>query len=1154
MTDNVATTDPISFCETDIAAAMAPASLQRGRDYRRDGRVRSASYIAPNRIEGEVEGSGRRVYAQTITLQAGPGGRTFISGRCSCPMDHNCKHVGAVLLTAMRQPPDHSDGPVGVRPDRSSPGERGHAAASGVLTSPARPAALSPEVAFWLDRLRDEGEELGDDYPPEIAHRLIYVLSESAVHNGSVPAVTLSLVTTRLLKDGRFSNSTSTYSPETYLNARPAKYLRAKDHRILRAINAVPRTLVSDRARILASEPGADILAEILGTGRARWRAIDGPALSAGPPVEASFAWIATDDGRIRPQLSPRPSGEEGGPDLHYLKSVPPLYVDVSAGLMGPVHTGLPARQAHTFLEAPAIAAAESAAVAAIIEARGGVIAAAAPPTLAEPILVSGPPTPLLRLMNVELPMDFRVRSYAFFGVPATEEVTVARLAFRYDGVEIPAALQDRVLTRIRDRQPVEIRRQVDAERQAVRQLRASGLAPLALWREHLPAGAACDFAPEDEEIGWLDVLYDELPHLAKQGWEVVVEESFPFDLVRPDGPLDAEVREGSGVDWFEFDLGVTIDGTRFDLVGPLLELIASDAFGSALRQAGGEADGPLYLPLPDGRIVALPADRLVPIVLELIDLFTALGHGSKARRLRFSAVDAAALARLESATAEAGVVWRGGERIRALGAALRDHGGIPEAELPSWFAAKLRPYQQRGVAWLSFLRAAGMGGVLADDMGLGKTVQALALVAIEKAAGRLSSPALVVAPTSLMANWRREAETFAPELRVLTLHGPGRRTLVGDIETSDIVLTTYPLLARDEDILAARDWHMIVLDEAQTIKNPKAATTRIVHALKAPHRFCLTGTPLENNLGELWSLFRFAAPGFLGDFRSFTASWRTPIEKKGDAARAKALARRVKPFLLRRTKAEVAGDLPPKTIITERIELVGPQGDLYEAIRLSMHGRVRDAIAEKGFARSRIVVLEALLKLRQACCDPRLVQHSGKAGTRAASAKLERLMEITKELVAEGRKVLVFSQFTSMLDLIRPRLEAAGIGYAQLTGRTRRREDAVRAFQDGDVPVFLVSLKAGGTGLNLTAADTVILYDPWWNPAVEEQAIDRAHRIGQNKPVFVHRLVAAGTIEEKMDVLKEKKRALAQSLFDHDGHPTEAITEADIEMLFAAD
>jgi SNF2 family DNA or RNA helicase len=383
-------------------------------------------------------------------------------------------------------------------------------------------------------------------------------------------------------------------------------------------------------------------------------------------------------------------------------------------------------------------------------------------------------------------------------------------------------------------------------------------------------------------------------------------------------------------------------------------------------------------------------------------------------------------------------------------------------------------------------------------------------------------------------------------------LHGADRKARFGAIGGSDLVLTTYPLVARDHGALTVQPWHLLLLDEAQTIKNPDATTSKLIRDIEARHRFCLTGTPLENHLGELWSLFDFASPGLLGERRTFTRNWRTPIEKHGDRERSRLLARRVKPFLLRRTKEAVARDLPPKTEIVERIDLSAGQRDVYEAIRLSMHGRVRAAIAERGWARSRIVILDALLKLRQACCDPRLLKLKTKGVTRAGSAKLERLEEMLAELLAEGRRVLVFSQFTTMLDLIRLRLDAQGFSYALLTGDTRNREAVVRSFQAGASPIFLISLKAGGVGLNLTAADTVILYDPWWNPAVEEQAIDRAHRIGQGKPVFVHKLVASGTIEEKMEILKEKKSALAQSLFDADGTPTLAMTEADLDLLLA--
>ena len=638
------------------------------------------------------------------------------------------------------------------------------------------------------------------------------------------------------------------------------------------------------------------------------------------------------------------------------------------------------------------------------------------------------------------------------------------------------------------------------------------------------------------------------MPALGREGWDVAVARDFPMVLVEPDGGLEAEVREGSGIDWLELHLGVEVGGERVDLVGPLAALI-STAGPDGAAVAGGAAT--VFVPLADGRTLAMPAARLLPMVEAIRGLMA--GSDLTAASLRLGRHDAVRLAEFEAATAGAEVRWRGGEGVRALGRRLAEGAGIPPVEPPPGFLATLRPYQAEGYAWLSLLREVGLGGVLADDMGLGKTVQALAFLCAEKAAGRLDRPALVVAPTSLMANWAREAARFAPALRVLVLHGPRRKASFASIPDHDLVLTTYPLLARDHADIGARPWHALLLDEAQTIKNPDAATTRVARSLDARHRFCLTGTPLENNLGELWSLFSFAVPGLLGDRKGFASAWRGPIERDGDATKRRLLARRVRPFMLRRTKAQVATELPPKTVMTERVEFGQRQRDAYEAIRLAMHAKVREAVADKGWGRSRIVVLEALLKLRQACCDPRLLRAGGDLAATAGSAKLDRLEELLGELLAEGRRVLVFSQFTSMLDLIRPRLDAAAVPYAVLTGSTRDRPAAIAEFDGGRAKVFLISLKAGGVGLNLVSADTVILYDPWWNPAVEAQAVDRAHRIGQDKPVFVHRLVAAGTIEEKMEELKDRKAALAESLFDADGEPTGTMTEADIEMLLAA-
>jgi len=429
--------------------------------------------------------------------------------------------------------------------------------------------------------------------------------------------------------------------------------------------------------------------------------------------------------------------------------------------------------------------------------------------------------------------------------------------------------------------------------------------------------------------------------------------------------------------------------------------------------------------------------------------------------------------------------------------------------------------------------------------------VQTLALLMARRARGQ-AGPALLIMPTSLLHSWQTQAAQFAPDLRLTVLHGTGRDALRAAALQSDLVLTTYPLLARDRDWLAAQDWPLVILDEAQTLKNPASQMAKALRDIPAAGRLALTGTPLENSLQDLWTLIDWVNPGLLGDRKGFTKLFRTPIERHGDTAAQARLNRRLRPFLLRRTKQEVAAELPPKTEILERVDLPKAQQALYETVRSAMDERVREAIATRGLAASRITVLDALLKLRQVCCDPAL------AKTKAArsvqdSAKRARLRDLLAELVAEGRRVLVFSQFVEMLRLIEADLTEAGIAYLTLTGQTTNRAEVLEDFAQGSAPVFLLSLKAGGVGLTLTEADTVILYDPWWNPAVERQAMDRTHRIGQTKPVFVHRLVAAGTVEEKILDMQARKQALADALFDGADQTSDPLlTEATLQDLFA--
>jgi SNF2 family DNA or RNA helicase len=350
---------------------------------------------------------------------------------------------------------------------------------------------------------------------------------------------------------------------------------------------------------------------------------------------------------------------------------------------------------------------------------------------------------------------------------------------------------------------------------------------------------------------------------------------------------------------------------------------------------------------------------------------------------------------------------------------------------------------------------------------------------------------------------------------------------------------------------MAQIEWHVVVLDEAQAIKSATSKATHAVCRLQARQRLCLSGTPIENHLGELWSQFVFLMPGLLGPRKSFNRRFRSPIEKDGDPVRRRQLATRIRPFILRRTKAAVATELPPKHTILRRITLADDQRELYETIRATMHEKVTQGIAARGVAQSHILVLDALLKLRQVCCDPRLVKLPS-ATVAGTSSKLDDLLEMVCEMIAEGRRVLLFSQFTSMLDLMKPALTKAGISFVELRGDTADRAEPVRRFEAGEVPLFLISLKAGGVGLNLTAADTVIHYDPWWNPAAENQATDRAHRLGQDKPVFVYKLIAAGSIEEKIVELQEQKAGLADSILSEDAAGAAKFSDDDLDALFA--
>jgi superfamily II DNA or RNA helicase len=1088
--------------QKDIYSFFSRAAMDKAYGYRAQGRVTAVNISDDfTHLSSRVKGSEGKVYSVDIALDFERDRLVDLDGDCSCPMGSNCKHVAATLLEALGK--------------RDTPSD---AASPSVPLPAAKP--LPYDVVDWLESIGKATR--GDDYPDAITQRLLYCLNPG--HETAQPRANVSLVSAHVGKSGAFGGSVSYPSFDNFEVARAAKYYRDSDIEILLQLSSGHG--YSSRPRAYSAE----LLQRIVATGRAFW--IDHRQRSPlrwGEPRQGRIEWRQAGKSGVAPQLIV--------PGAVALNAEPPVYVDEGAGLIGTVELELHPRLAYQLLSAPVIPRAQVPEVARRLglsrpELHQGLL----PGAPATAVKIDENPVPILRLMVG------RSMSYGYFPQKTPGPMAVAQLSFRYGPIEIERSERATRIEAFQGGQVHIVTRRRAKEKDALQRLGAVGFLDARSVHPYLDVSHYQDLAFAKNE-GWLDFLNLVAAELRTEGFEIRIDDNFPYRLAESSGTFDAEF-EGSGIDWFELDLGIEIEGERHDLAPMLAVLVSSPGFTpQQVRELAEEGDH-LYVLMADGRHLALAADRFLPLVLALHSLRLSGVLVAASGKIRLSQADMVPLLALENED----FAFKGADNLRRLAGLLGGRGLICPA-LPPGFGAKLRPYQQQGVAWLDLLRESGLGGVLADDMGLGKTVQMLALLALEKARGSLVKPALIIAPTSLMTNWTNEARKFTPDLRVLVLHGVERKQYFAAISEHDVVLTTYPLVARDHELLLGRDWHFAVLDEAQTIKNPDAATSKLVRGIKATHRFCLTGTPMENHLGELWSIMSFANPGYLGDKTAFTRQWRTPIEKRADAARAMVLAQRVKPFLLRRTKSDVAAELPPKTEIVETILLEGSQRDLYDSIRLSMSAKVRKAIADRGLAKSHIIVLEALLRLRQACCDPALLKLDD--GVERASAKLERLMEMVLELSSEGRKIIVFSQFTSMIDLIRKRLDAVSVSYSLLTGKTKDRGNAIEAFQGGATDVFLISLKAGGVGLNLTAADTVVIFDPWWNPAVEQQAIDRAHRIGQDKPVFVYRLVAAGTVEEKMDELKARKRALADSLFDRDGNIGSALTEEDVKALF---
>jgi superfamily II DNA or RNA helicase len=824
-------------------------------------------------------------------------------------------------------------------------------------------------------------------------------------------------------------------------------------------------------------------------------------------------------------------------------------------------------------------------------------------------------PTPAPGFFRPRLTLQTLTRGDGLLGMraapgfgPRSAQLTVARIAWTYttpSGLRWETPTPNRLLnTRTA---PTELLRGAWDQRELLQRdgvgesdardaLWSTALRPLPAqmlqWRTR-EAGAGYDdlwTLPEEGHFG--DFWAEQVPRLQRKGWQIVVQPGFahlsvpvdrwrlvidpatgdeqgreliePFDKFGPAVQTLAALRQPPREGSWLLSLGVDVEGETLDLAPLLADLLKRDTrWLNAHEIAAIEDDAIIVLRAPGGRRIEARAAPLKAIVGAMVDLLTDPrrkegplrlsnweAHRLEALRLELMSTQAA---RVSSAGEHSAWQLQGDAGLVTLAQRLRNAGSPPPVAQPPGLGLTLRPYQLQGLAWLQYLREHHLAGILADDMGLGKTAQVLAHVLIEKQAGRLDQPALVVLPTSLIANWQAEAARITPALSVLTLQGAARSRDFARIAAHDVVFTTYPLLWRDIAALQAQPWHLLILDEAQMVKNAGSRSAGALRRLRTRHRLCVTGTPLENHLGELWAHFDLLMPGFLGDARSFTRQWRKPIETNGETLRAQLLAQRVRPFILRRRKEDVATELPPKTEVIRRVQLEGQQRALYESVRVAADEQVRRVLKRQSFAGAQIAILDALLKLRQVCCDPYLVK-GPKTPPTMERAKMALLLDMLPELVAEGRRVLVFSQFTEMLTLVQAELAAIELPPLMLTGDTpvRSRGAVVRQFQAKAVPIMLVSLKAGGVGLNLTAADTVIHLDPWWNPAVEQQATARAHRIGQDQPVFVYKLVVQGSIEERMLALQARKAALAEGVLGHDAAAAVKFSAEDLQGLLA--
>ncbi len=1064
--------------QQDIFSSFGRNIIEEGTHYFKASRVINCEFQNDkNILIGNVKGSADDPYQTSASIKTSNKGSFIIHSTCNCKVGWNCKHAVAILLAYQANTPNYN---------------------------------IENNYQTWFESLQRLINKKKTTRTSSVYKGYFRLFFDKTSYNHSFDYIKIEYGSVRFLKtEQQYSFSKkdliSVIENETWMEN--FKWVEPEDITILQLLLAKEGRITKLEKTTISTEHDQLALQKILQTKRCFWETLDLP-LCEGSEQQLHIRWQLSkskSESKSESELKQLTLSLENSKDWLLIPTPDPYYLDKKSGNIGLISCEFDADWILSLLQTPPLAKKQCEHFTQEISLQFSQL------SLPNPVQYQS------KKIDDPLCVVFTLSEK----IIKKQSIFVARLCFYYGDLLLNPSVSDNP-TRTEymlDNEIVTITRQIEQEKLALSEfdqlclLDANIYDPQNAYSEQL-LGILSPDSGGTQQFQWLSLLTAHKTRLEVLGWQFQIDSNLNLQSENIES-IDIEIEEQGN--WFDLGVSVEIEGTHIALLPLLLEWLNNN-------EEWHQNDFDILLAQANGRPLRIKRSSIQSI-LSILQELGKVNNGM----LKLPKNQAVLLTQLPEINN-----WIGGENIHQLAEKLSNFTGIKHVEPPKNLNATLRDYQQTGLNWLIFLNNYGFSGVLADDMGLGKTIQALAYLLYKKEQGLLKDPAIVICPTSLVSNWINETDKFTPDLNVLVLHGSSRHENFSRMASFDLIITTYPLISRDFTTLTLQHFSDLILDEAQMIKNPLSKMTKIIKQLNAQQRLCLTGTPMENHLGELWSLFDFLMPGFLGAYSTFNRVYRKKIEGEDNLQMQQWLIQKTRPFLLRRTKDEVVKELPAKTKIIHKIVLPNEQRTLYESIRLTMEEKVRYLLKEKGMALNRIEFLDALLKLRQVCCDPQLVKLEHAKNIKS-SAKLEFLMKIVPEMIEEGRRILIFSQFSTMLGIIGNALKDANIDFVKLTGQTKKRSEIIDRFQSMEVPVFLISLKAGGVGLNLTAADTVIHYDPWWNPAVENQATDRAYRIGQDKPVFVYKLICEHTVEERVLELQSRKQKLADNVYGKD-------------------